>query len=132
YIHDGRVKREAEALANRGDRVDAITLKAGRTGLIYGVNVVGLEMRRYRGSSKTAYVRSYLTFFGKAAQTARKLAREAGQKYDLAIVCTMPDAAIISALPLKLQGTKIVLDIHDTMPELYRDKFGGRRGAMGA
>ena len=34
YIHDGRVKREAEALANRGDRVDAITLKAGRTGLI--------------------------------------------------------------------------------------------------
>jgi glycosyltransferase involved in cell wall biosynthesis len=25
-----------------------------------------------------------------------------------------------------------VLDVHDTMPELYRDKFGGARGAMGA
>jgi glycosyltransferase involved in cell wall biosynthesis len=38
----------------------------------------------------------------------------------------------LCALPLRLQGSKIVLDIHDTMPELYREKFGGRRGAIGA
>ena len=50
YIHDGRVKRHAEALAHRGDQVDAITLAAGKTGLINGVNVIGLEIPRYRGS----------------------------------------------------------------------------------
>ena len=50
----------------------------------------------------------------------------------MTIVCTMPDAAVLCALPTRLFGSKIVLDIHDTMPELYQDKFGGRRGAIAA
>src|SRR5260370_35959713 len=44
----------------------------------------------------------------------------------------MPDAAILSALPCRLFGSKLVLDVHDTMPELYLDKFGGRQGRLGA
>lgn len=130
YVHDGRVKRHAEALAERGDRVDAITLAEGRTGLINGVNVIGLELPRYRGSSRSSYVQSYLKFFMMAARKALELSRE--RPYDLAIVCTMPDAAILAALPLRRRGTKLVLDVHDTMPELYRDKFPGRLGAAGA
>jgi glycosyltransferase involved in cell wall biosynthesis len=130
YVHDGRVKRHSEALAERGDRVDAITLAEGRTGLINGVNVIGLELPRYRGSSRSSYVQSYLKFFMMAARKARELSRE--RPYDLAIVCTMPDAAILAALPLRRRGTRLVLDVHDTMPELYRDKFPGRLGAAGA
>jgi glycosyltransferase involved in cell wall biosynthesis len=129
YIHDGRVKRHAEALARRGDQVDAITLAAGRTGMINGVNVVGLEIPRYRGASRASYLKSYVNFFVTAARKAMELSRE--RPYDLAIVCTMPDAAILAALPLRRAGTKIVLDVHDTMPELYRDKFPGRLGSLG-
>lgn len=129
YIHDGRVKRHAEALARRGDQVDAITLAAGRTGLINGVNVVGLEIPRYRGSSRASYLKSYVHFFVAAARKAAELARD--KPYDVAIVCTMPDAAILAALPLRRAGTKLVLDVHDTMPELYRDKFPGWIGAIG-
>ncbi|HLI78919.1 MAG TPA: glycosyltransferase family 4 protein [Candidatus Binataceae bacterium] len=129
YIHDGRVKRHAEALARRGDQVDAITLAAGRTGLINGVNVVGLEIPRYRGSSRASYLKSYVNFFVAAARKAVELAHD--HPYDIAIVCTMPDAAILAALPLRRAGTKLVLDVHDTMPELYRDKFPGWIGAMG-
>jgi glycosyltransferase involved in cell wall biosynthesis len=129
YIHDGRVKRHAEALARRGDQVDAITLAAGKTGLINGVNVIGLEIPRYRGSSRVSYMKSYLSFFLAARRKALALSRN--RSYDLAIVCTMPDAAILSALPLRRRGTKLVLDVHDTMPELYRDKFPGRIGAVG-
>jgi glycosyltransferase involved in cell wall biosynthesis len=129
YIHDGRVKRHAEALARRGDHVDAITLAAGKTGLINGVNVVGLEIPRYRGSSRTSYMKSYLSFFIAAARKAMELSRE--HPYDVAIVCTMPDAAILSALPLRRRGTKLVLDVHDTMPELYRDKFPGTIASIG-
>ena len=129
YIHDGRVKRHAEALARRGDQVDAITLAAGRTGMINGVNVVGLEIPRYRGSSRASYLKSYVSFFVAAARKAAELSRE--QPYDIAIVCTMPDAAILAALPLRRAGTKLVLDVHDTMPELYRDKFPGLIGALG-
>ncbi len=129
YIHDGRVKRHAEALARRGDQVDAITLAAGRTGLINGVNVVGLEIPRYRGSSRASYLKSYVNFFVAAARKAAELAHD--HPYDIAIVCTMPDAAILAALPLRRAGTKLVLDVHDTMPELYRDKFPGWIGAIG-
>jgi glycosyltransferase involved in cell wall biosynthesis len=129
YIHDGRVKRHAEALAHRGDQVDAITLAAGKTGLINGVNVIGLEIPRYRGSSRTSYLKSYVNFFVQASRKALELSRE--RPYDVAIVCTMPDAAILAALPLRRAGTKLVLDVHDTMPELYRDKFPGWRGALG-
>ncbi len=129
YIHDGRVKRHAEALARRGDQVDAITLAAGKTGLINGVNVIGLEIPRYRGSSRISYMKSYVNFFIAAARKAMELSSE--HPYDVAIVCTMPDAAILSALPLRRAGTKLVLDVHDTMPELYRDKFPGWLGAVG-
>ncbi|HVN29807.1 MAG TPA: glycosyltransferase family 4 protein, partial [Candidatus Binataceae bacterium] len=108
---------------------DAITLAAGPTGLINGVNVIGLEIPRYRGASRASYLKSYVNFFVTAARKAQELSRE--RRYDLAIVCTMPDAAILAALPLRRAGTKIVLDVHDTMPELYRDKFPGPLGAIG-
>jgi glycosyltransferase involved in cell wall biosynthesis len=130
YVHDGRVKRHAEALAERGDHVDVICLNSGHNGLLDGVNVIGLEMPRYRGASRSSYVRSYLRFFAKASWTALRLSRM--ERYDVVIVCTMPDAAVLCALPARLLGSRIVLDIHDTMPELYLDKFGGRRGAFGA
>lgn len=130
YIHDGRVKRHAEALAQRGDRVDAITIDAGVTGPINGVNVIGLSLPRYRGASRSGYVKSYLRFFTMATRKALELARK--QPYDVAIVCTMPDAAILSAVLLRRKGTRLVLDVHDTMPELYRDKFPGALGAAGA
>lgn len=130
YVHDGRVKRHAEALAQRGDHVDVLCLDSGHNGVLDGVNVIGLRMPRYRGASRSSYVRSYLRFFAKASWAALRLSLV--ERYDVAIVCTMPDAAVLCALPARLLGSKIVLDIHDTMPELYQDKFGGRRGAVGA
>jgi glycosyltransferase involved in cell wall biosynthesis len=104
YIYDGRVKRHAEALADRGDRIDVICLDSGNNGLNNGVNIIGLRMPRYRGSSKSSYVGSYLRFFAMASWTALRLSLQ--ERYDVVIVCTMPDAAV--------------------------DKFGGRRGALGA
>jgi glycosyltransferase involved in cell wall biosynthesis len=130
FDHDGRVKRHANALAERGDTVDVITLSNGHDGLQHGVNVIGIKMPRYRGASRASYLGSYLRFFAKATSLTYKLS--AAKPYDLAIACTMPDAAVFSALPARLFGSKIILDIHDTMPELYRDKFGGRLGAIGA
>ncbi len=44
----------------------------------------------------------------------------------------MPDLAILSALPCRLAGAELILDVHDTMPELYNDNFGGTRGALDA
>jgi glycosyltransferase involved in cell wall biosynthesis len=130
YARDGRVKRQAEALTDRGDRVDAICLADGEVADTHGVNVIGILLPRYRGASKIDYLRSYLNFFSQAAALAVR--RSLKERYDVVIACTMPDLAILSALPCRLFGSKLVLDVHDTMPELYLDKFGGRQGRFGA
>jgi glycosyltransferase involved in cell wall biosynthesis len=128
YIHDGRVRRHAEALAQRGDHVDVISLDQPST--LDGVNIIGLGIPRYRGSSRSSYIGNYVRFFARATALAAKMS--IGCKYDLVIACTMPDAVVLCTVPLRLLGSKVILDVHDTMPELYRDKFGGRRGALGA
>lgn len=130
YARDGRVKRQAEALTSRGDQVDAICLADGEVVDTHGVNVTGLELPRYRGASRFNYLRSYINFFSRAAALA--IRRSMKERYDIVIACNMPDAAILSALPCRLFGSKLVLDVHDTMPELYLDKFGGRHGRIGA
>ena len=84
-------------------------------------------MPRYRGASRASYVRSYIEFLRPRRRDSPSR-RSLSARYDLVIVCTMPDAAILSALPCRLFGSRIVLDIHDTMPELYLDKFEGGRG----
>ncbi len=129
YIFDARVKRHAEALSQQGYAVDVICL-ADADEQQRLVNVIGVPGPRYRGRSRAEYLRQYLRFFAKATYTAAKLNRK--QRYDVVIVCSIPDAAIVSGLIPKLAGSKLVLDIHDTMPELYREKFPGTFGAIGA
>jgi glycosyltransferase involved in cell wall biosynthesis len=131
YIHDGRVKRHAESLAERGDHVDVICLDhEQQPPVIAGVNIIGLQMPRYRGASRAAYLLSYFRFFAMATKRAFQMSLK--DRYDVVIVCTMPDAVVVTAILPKLLGSKVVLDVHDTMPELYRDKFSGRRGAIGS
>ena len=130
YVCDGRVKRHAEALVARGDTVDVICLDPGQPLEPSGVNVLAVHTPRYRGGSRSRYLLSYLSFFSAAVWIATRLS--ATRPYDLVIVCSIPDAAVLCALPLRCFGSKILLDIHDTMPELYQEKFGGRRGALGA
>jgi glycosyltransferase involved in cell wall biosynthesis len=45
------------------------------------------------------------------------------ERYDLIHVHSVPDFEIFAALIPKLTGSKIVLDIHDLVPELYLSKF---------
>ena len=129
YHQDSRVKRNAEALAERGDQVDVICLADGPRGISRAVNILALKMPRYRGNSKSAYLGSYLRFFAMASVSATRLSR--GKPYDVVIVCTMTDAAVICGLGPKFYGARVVLDVHDTMPELFHDKFKGVRGALG-
>lgn len=130
FSRDARVRRQAEAFAERGDHVDAICLDEPRRSLADGVSLIGVPIARYRGSSHHRYLGSYANFFSRAAACALNLSRR--NPYDVAIVCTLPDVAILSAVPLRAFGTRLVLDMHDTMPELYRDKFAGWRGKIGA
>ncbi len=129
YRSDARPRREAEALAARGDEVDFLALSPdGETHeeLLDGVNVIDLPSRRYRGKSTTSYLKSYTRFFAQAFTTLTR--RHLTRRYDVIYAHTMPDFIVFAATAVKALGVKVVLDLHDTMPELYQSKFGLAKG----
>lgn len=125
YTTDTRVRREAEALAARGDEVKVISLREdGRPGSweLNGVRVYALPLGRYRGSNAGLYLVEYLKFFFTASWllTSAHLKK----RYHVVQVHTMPDFMVFVAVLPRLLGAKVVLDVHDLMPELYQSKFG--------
>jgi glycosyltransferase involved in cell wall biosynthesis len=130
FTHDARLRRNAEALAQRGDTVDVVCLATNGYRYTGPVNVIAFPALRYRGKSKLRYLLHYLQFFLRAAAVATR--RSVAQSYDLAMAISMPDAVVFGCLGAKLRGSKVILDITDMMPELYRDRFGSRLWDLGA
>jgi glycosyltransferase involved in cell wall biosynthesis len=128
YATDTRVRRAAETLVRRGHEVDVICVRArGRNNerMLAGVRIFALPALWYRGSNPVLYVTHYLVFF--ALASALVVALNARRRIDVLHVNTMPDfLAFVGAVP-KLFGVKLVLDVHDLMPELYASKFGVER-----
>jgi glycosyltransferase involved in cell wall biosynthesis len=129
YRGDARVKRQVKTLAAAGYAVDVICLAEDMGEVRGAANLIGIAVPHYRGDNRLRYVGAYATFFLKAAWTAARLA--ARHRYDVAIVCNMPDFIVACALGPKLGGARIVLDVHDPLPELYRVKFGRPAGCLG-
>ncbi|HJU09548.1 MAG TPA: glycosyltransferase family 4 protein [Candidatus Binataceae bacterium] len=127
YIFDARVKRHAEALAQAGYEVDVICLADPQETQKW-VNIIPVSAPRYRGQNRIEYLRQYARFFLQASYLAAKHNHK--RRYDVVIVCSIPDAAIVSGVIPKLYGSRLILDMHDTMPELYLEKFPGRSGTV--
>ena len=123
YPHDPRVRREAEALVEAGISVDVICLVFSdepRQEKIGGVNVHRFKFNRRR-TSKLRYVWEYSRFILAAFLKLAWL--HLARRYDIVHVHNMPDILVVTALVPKLTGAKVILDLHDPMPELYRTKF---------
>ncbi|MBI3179174.1 MAG: glycosyltransferase, partial [Deltaproteobacteria bacterium] len=71
--------------------------------------------------SALRYAASYAAFLARAC--AEISARHVVRRYDVVYVHTMPDLMVMVGLLARALGAKIVLDVHDTMPELYQSKF---------
>ena len=122
YSIDSRVRREAEALAARGDQVDMISLIEEGVGKeLNGVRFFPISLIRYRGSSNLVYMVQYFIFF--IIATVRITRLHMKHRYQVIQVHTMPDFMVFATLIPKLMGAKIILDVHDLMPELYASKF---------
>ena len=123
YENDPRVIRAAEAALEGGFAVDVITLR--RQGqlpveTVRGVRVFRVQ-KRYRGSSRLKYLQEYAKFFVRCAMMSTRLF--IARRYKVIHVHNMPDALVIAALVPKLFGSKVILDIHDPMPETYGSKY---------
>lgn len=131
YESDPRVRREAEALAARGDHVTVWAL--GKEGAapherVNDVVVHRLDLPRYRGGRAAAYARAYASFMTRVSALVSRAHTQT--RFDVVHVHTMPDFMVFSALIPKLIGAKVLLDMHDMMPELYALKFGLQKGGL--
>lgn len=126
YDSDPRVRRMSEALAARGDTVVAIALREpGKPARrkVSGVDVLGVGNPRYQGTSTLRYITQYLNFTLTAMIILTKL--HLRERFDVVHVNNMPDFLVFCAIPAKLLGARVILDLHDPMPELYVAKMGG-------
>lgn len=124
YSTDGRVKREAEALAENGYLVDFFDLKRiddPSFELINGVNLYHLSQQRYRGNSNFKYILFYVEFFIRIFFKISIFYFK--RRYKVIHVDNMPDFLVFTALVPRIFGAKLILDIHDTMPETFSTKF---------
>lgn len=124
YENDGRVKRYAETLTRRGDLVDIFSLKKpGQSDFesINGVNVYRIQTRTPDEKGKLSYLFKLLVFLINSAFFLTK--KHLANPYRLIHVHSIPDFEVFAALIPKLTGAKIILDIHDIVPELYINKF---------
>src|SRR5665213_573935 len=132
YESDNRVRRYAEALASRGDLVDVIAISGGNSPLgtenIKGVTVHRIQHRVRNERSKWAYARRLLRFL--LASSAFLTRKHHEVKYDVIHVHNMPDFLVFAAWFPKLIGTKIILDIHDIVPELFANKFATAKDGL--
>lgn len=127
YAGDTRIRREAEALVARGDVVDLVCPRTeslqGKTSP-GGVNLHHARAFGYGESGPLRYLARYAAFLFAAGLKVARLSRR--HRIDIVQVHTMPDFLVFAALPAKRRGTKVILDVHDLVPELYASKFGLR------
>lgn len=124
YDVDARVTRYAETLARRGDHVDVFALgEKGqeRFGVRNGVNVYRIQEREHNEKRKLDFLLKILKFFVKSSIMLSK--RHGREPYDLIHVHSVPDFEVFAAWLSKLKGAKLILDIHDIVPEFYASKF---------
>lgn len=130
YEIDPRVIREAEAAVDGGFDVDVLALRrpgSPVTEMVRGVRVIRVNQSKYRGKTHLRYLLAYLDFFVRCLVKITVLFVK--QRYSVIHVNNMPDFLVFSTILPRLCGTKIILDIHDPMPNTFASKFkGGENG----
>ena len=131
YEEDNRVIRYVNSLFENGYKVDVICLRRNGQSKQYFLN--GLRIFRIQGreinekKSITYLLRIILFFFRSFFKiTFNHLAHP----YDIIHIHNIPDFLVFSAIIPKFLGAKIILDIHDILPELYISKFNDKNNSL--
>ncbi len=124
YEMDGRLHRYAMSLMERGDTVHVVANHSPGSPRVYdvkGVRVNAVSSRDYRETSPLTYLRNMLEFFFSSMFILSRLHLK--EKYDVIHYHNIPDFGIFCVVLPKLLGAKVILDIHDLVPEFYMRKF---------
>jgi len=126
YPRDPRVRKEATALARNGYDVTVICLRntgEAKEETVSGVKVRRLPFRMERGG-KLRYAYQYLIFFAMAACAVSTA--HVRRRFGIVHTHSLPDFIVFTAAFPKLTGAKVVLDLHEAMPEIYLSRMGDR------
>jgi glycosyltransferase involved in cell wall biosynthesis len=131
YYGDGRVRRYAESLAEAGAQVDILCVRNDKVTSgesQRGIRVMTIPVGRgYK--NRLSYLFEYALAFMLFAFYL--LVLHLRNRYDVIHVHNMPDFLLFVALIPKWLGAKLILDIHDPMPEFYMSKYGTPRDTLG-
>jgi glycosyltransferase involved in cell wall biosynthesis len=136
YERDNRVMRVARALAERGDRVDVLALRT-HPGLACEAQIDGVRVHRIQdrfekeAGSPLQALRPLLRFTLAAAWRLHALARapHGDGPFDLVHVHNVPDFLAFAAWPARWRGARVILDLHDLVPEFYASRFAAGEGS---
>jgi glycosyltransferase involved in cell wall biosynthesis len=123
FPQDPRVRKEARALLEDSHQVDIICLRnMGEQPFETweGAEVHRLPIRHKR-KGLFRYMFEYTSFFVLALFKVSLL--HIRKRYSVVQVNTMPDFLVFAAVFPRLMGAKIVLDMHELMPEFFQTKF---------
>jgi len=124
FEFDNRVHRYAESLCKRGDLVHVISLGAKgqkRVEQLGAVRVHRVMSRSYRESNPLSYLWQMLLFFTLSTLTCGIL--HLRYRYHVLHFHNIPDFGVFATIIPKLLGARVILDIHDLVPEFYQRKF---------
>ncbi len=123
FPFDPRVRREVETLRGHGHEVDVIALQEpgdAREESILGFHVYRVPLPIVRGGF-ARYAYQYLTFL--LASTVLLLLLRARHPYRVVHIHSLPDFQVFCAAPLRLLGARVILDLHEAMPEILAARF---------
>jgi glycosyltransferase involved in cell wall biosynthesis len=122
---DPRIRRESEALAAGGWEVDVFCLRgpADAAPQAAGIRLVPIDVGRHQGAGMPTYLLEYGSFFLRAGWALARAQRR--RHYQVVQVAAPPDPLIFSALPLRLVGVPLILDLHEATPVFFKSRFPG-------
>jgi glycosyltransferase involved in cell wall biosynthesis len=131
YESDSRIIQYAHSLTRRGDSVDVIALAAlgkPRVEVIDGVTVYRIQKREINERGAYSYLFRIMRFL--LVTMVILTLKHLRKRYQLVHVHSVPDFLVFAALPLRLMGVPVILDIHDILPEFYASKFGANPDSL--
>lgn len=126
-VGETRVQREAAALTAEGFDVIVVCLRdhgESPSDSVDGIEVRRLGVQRKRGSSMLSQAIEYASFLIRAGVWVT-IAHLRG-RFAVIQVHTPPDALVFAAAVPKLMGARVILDIHDLLPEFFAVRTGRR------
>ena len=129
YYTDARIKAYVNTLLSQGDEyeIDVICLydKFSKNDKNLKFHFIG---KKYQGNSVLLYLINYFLFFIKSFFKFFLLNLK--KRYNIIHVNNQPDFIVFCALPAKITGGKIILDMHDIMIAAIISKFNKDKNSL--